>query len=280
MKANDAYRALKTRLQEAGIEEAGPEADLFLQHVAGAGRFDVTEVSEDQWQALQALTAKRAGRYPLQYLLGSWPFMGLHLAVGQGVLIPRPETELVCQAAIDSLRGVTAPQVLDLCAGTGALALGIAHALPSAAVAALECSPEAFAWLEKNRKEYGKTHKNAPTVILADVFAYHTRLSPQGLDLIVSNPPYVTEVEYAALAPELRCEPKQALVAEQEGLAFYTAIARDYAPALKPGGALVFEIGAGQGTAVRAILESNGYSNIDVQKDFSGHDRIAVARRG
>lgn len=279
MKSAEAYRTVCRLLSEAGIEDAGVEADLLLRHVTGKGRFDVDFLTDEQWQNLRVMAAKRAQRYPLQYLLGSWPFMGLELLVGPGVLIPRQETELVCAAAIECVQDVAAPRVLDLCAGSGALALGIAQTVPNAHIAAVELSDKAFVWLQKNVKAYAEKYANPPEVVQADVLTYFRELDNSSVDLIVSNPPYVTETEYAKLAPELYHEPKEALIAPENGLAFYKAIAQNYKEMLKHGGWLVFELGAEQGEQVAALLQQSGYSNVIVQQDYSQNDRIAKGQK-
>lgn len=274
----DAVRKVKNLLAEAGIDDAAFEAAQLFEHVAGESRFLAADLTNEQWQRLQMLAQKRAQRYPLQYLLGSWAFMGLELEVGPGVLIPRPETEEVCEAALGVLRAKMAPAVLDLCAGTGALALGIQKNLPQATVTAVELQEAAFDFLRRNCGRYAGEWERVPQAVCADALEYYKTLPPAGLDLIVSNPPYVTEKEYKALAPELYFEPQTALVAPEDGLLFYRRIADAYKPALKPGGALVFEIGAGQGEAVEGILFANGYTAVEVRRDAAGNPRIALAK--
>ena len=160
-------------------------------------------------QQLAELCRRRASRYPLQYLLGSWPFYGLELAVGEGVLIPRQDTETVVEAALTLLKNTPAPRVLDLCAGTGAIGLALGANLPGAKVTLVELSPDALGYCRKNAR--GKAQ-----VIEADVLGFEASQPGGGYDCIVSNPPYVTQQEYEALAPELAFEPKQALVAPHE----------------------------------------------------------------
>lgn len=272
------YLRLKKQLQEAGVEDAGFDVEQLIRHVAGRSRFELNALTPAQLAALEALATRRAQRQPLQYLLGTWPFLGLELKVGPGVLIPRGETEQVCLAAAQTLAGVEAPAVLDLCAGAGALALGIQSCVPGARVTAVELYPEAFAYLEANIAAFAESHASAPCAVQADVCTYGATLPTAAFHLIVSNPPYVSEQEYATLAPELAHEPRTALVAGQGGLAFYHAIAQGYRHCLVPGGHLVFELGAGQGPAVAARLAQSGYGGIRLLPDTAGHTRIAVAR--
>ncbi|MDL2294543.1 peptide chain release factor N(5)-glutamine methyltransferase [Ruminococcaceae bacterium OttesenSCG-928-D13] len=287
MNVPEAYRQLKNQLTEAGIEDAGLEADLLLRHVCRKGRFDLDTVTGSQWAELEALAARRTARTPLQYLLGSWAFLDLEILVGPGVLVPRPETEEVCLAAASFIEGRVDAVALDLCAGSGAIALGLQSRAPGAQITAVELDTAAFGWLTRNLAAFAEARSQAPNVpkaVQADALTYFTELADGSLDLIVSNPPYVTENEYAALAPEVHAEPKRALVPQDapgpdDGLLFYRVIAQNYHAKLKPGGRLVFEIGAGQGGAVRGILEAAGYTGVEIRPDMAGHDRIAMAAR-
>ncbi|MDL2325133.1 peptide chain release factor N(5)-glutamine methyltransferase [Ruminococcaceae bacterium OttesenSCG-928-A16] len=274
--ANIAYRQTKAVLQQAGIENAAFEADQLFAFVAGNSRFIITNVTEEQAHQLLALAQKRATRYPLQYLLGSWGFMGLELTVGPGVLVPRPETEEVCEAALAQIAIIKAPVILDLCAGSGALALGLQSRKPAANVMAVELDDAAFGYLQRNCAKFKTSWPRVPLAMQADVLTYYNKVAPQSCHLIVSNPPYVTSAEYADLAPELYFEPRIALEEPADGLLFYKCIAKEYKKALKPGGSLVFEIGAGQGAAVQEILQKSGYQGVVVQKDLAGNDRIAM----
>ena len=279
MTGREAYNRIKQQLTKAGIEDAGFEADILLRHVTGKGRLELETVSARAWQQLEGLAQKRVTRCPLQYLLGSWPFLGLEVLVGPGVLIPRPETEEVCLAALETLKGKDDPTVLDLCSGTGALALGIQSGVPTADVKAVEWDDSAFRWLKKNIEACAVDNARRPLGIQADALVYHEKCAAESLDLVISNPPYVTAAEYGTLGPELAFEPRQALVAEENGLLFYRVIAEKYRRALKPGGWLVFEIGAEQGAAVGDILERNDYRNVAVRLDMAGHNRIAMGQK-
>lgn len=275
MRAQDAYLQIRDMLRQAGVEDAGFDASTLFAHAAGRPRFFVDELDDAQWQVLLALAQRRAKREPLQYILGRWPFLDLELAVGPGVLAPRPETEEVCLAAAELVRvaGLEQPDILDLCSGTGALALGLQSLLPGARATAVELHPDAFGYLQQN------TAGTGVRVVRADALTYYKELAPESLDLLISNPPYVTEAEYETLAPEVHAEPRTALVAGEEGLAFYRAFARDYRAVVRPGGHLVFEIGAGQGRALQRILEENGWGAVEIRPDTAGRDRMALAEK-
>lgn len=274
------HLAIKDLLTEAGIEDAARETDLLFRHVCGASRLEREFLTEDECVRLKELSRRRAKREPLQYVLGGWAFLDLELALGPGVLIPRPETEEVCLAAADAIKGKIDPAILDLCAGSGALGLGLQSMLPAARVTCVELDDGAFPWLEQNVSAFRKGKGRRPEAVKADVLVWHEGLKDKSVDLIVANTPYVTAEEYEELAPELKFEPRQALVAEDDGLAFYKAIARDYRRVLKPGGYIVFEIGASQGPAVARILAEERYAGAGLRKDMGGHNRIALALRG
>ncbi len=280
--SREAYARLRQMLEEAGVEDAGFDAEQLFRHVAGAPRQLAEGLSAEAWRRLQALAARRAQREPLQYILGRWPFLDLELEVGPGVLIPRPETEEVCLAAAGLVEALPAPAVLDLCAGSGALGLGLQSRVPAARVSLVENSPEALVWLRRNAEAFAAARPGlpAPKVLAANALAYHEELSGECLDLILCNPPYVSEAEYAGLAPELYAEPKAALVAPEEGLFFYRVITEKYRDKLRPGGWLVFEIGAGQGEAVMGFFAKNGYECVELRRDMAGLQRMVFGRRG
>ena len=231
------------------------------------------------------------------------------------MLCPRADTEVVAEAAANTLTGIAAPRVLDLCAGTGCLGLGVKRFCPAAQVTCVEKSPEAFVYLEKNcrcalKGQGGQTEdllepaafeqEAAPAFdwgpalnalrakakpvyavepVQGDLFTYW-KSAPEGeLDLIVSNPPYLTAEEMRHLQPEVAQEPAMALEAGEDGLVFYRALAQHYQKLLRPGGALVLEIGWQQREAVTALLAANGWTDIACRKDFGGNDRCMIARR-
>ena len=268
----DAYRAARAQLREAGVEDAAFDAQCLCRAVSGRDPRALPdfELTEEQEETLRAMCADRARRRPLQYILGEWDFLDFTLRVGEGVLIPRSDTEVTALEAA-RLAGAAPgePVVLDLCAGSGAIAAAVARHVPRAHVTAVEKYDDAMRWLRENLAVLAP-HARA---VQADVFGFEHTLAPASADVIVSNPPYVTEEEMRTLEPELAFEPRTALEAPDEGLQFYRHIARAYRAALKPGGALVFEVGDTQGQAVRAILTENGFSDISVLPDAEGRDR-------
>lgn len=250
-------RALAARLRAGGIEAAAFEAAQLL-------------AASPDGATLEDRVTRRLRGEPLQYLLGEWEFWGVTLAVGEGVLIPRPDTEVLVEEGLAALQGAKAPRVLDLCAGSGCVALALAKERPDAAVTALEWDPAAYAYLEKNIAALG----SEVTPVRADVLAP----PPVGMgpfDLITANPPYLTAEEMAALSPEVRREPPQALLGGEDGLAFYRAIRDRWLPLLAPGGALALEIGWKQAADVCGIFAPYAPR---VRKDYGGNDRVVTLR--
>lgn len=279
MRPREAVREIEARLTAAGCPDADFDARELFRLVTGADlRLADQPLTAAQADRLETLTVRRADREPLQYLCGSWPFLDFELAVGPGVLCPRADTEVVAEAAAGLLAGVQKPKVLDLCAGTGCLGLGVKRFCPDAVVTSLEKSPEAFRYLEQNAKN--ALHRPAATPVQGDLFTYWETLPEGELDLIVSNPPYLTAAEMQQLQPEVAREPAMALEAGADGLVFYRAIAEHYQKALRPGGALALEIGWQQREAVTALLAENGWVEIACKKDYGGNDRCVIARRG
>ncbi len=283
MRPLELHHTIKTLLQDAGVDNAGFDADALIEQAAGCPRLLAGEVTDEQAARATDMARRRAARVPLQYLLGRWPFLDIELLVGPGVLIPRGETEELCLAAAALCAG-PAPRILDLCAGSGALALGLQSRLPDADVTAVEADGAAYGWLLRNiiHFEEQRPGVRCPAPVRGNALSYCKACGTRVFDLIVCNPPYVTEAEYRHLAPEVLAEPKTALVppgeGARDGLLFYREIAKGYKAALKPGGALAFEIGAGQGEAVRGILLAQAYTGVEIRQDMAGKDRIALAR--
>lgn len=274
-----AYRVIRNYLHEAGIENSGVDAQLLIRHVSEGLWFALDNFTPQQAEELARLARRRGAREPMPYLLGRCSFLDLELAVGPGVLIPRPETEEVCLYAAKLIEDVENPRILDLCAGSGAIALGLQDLLPRANVTAVEWMADAYYYLQQNVTVYAKTHAAAPAIKRADVLTAGRLFPTAAFDLIVCNPPYVSQSEYVELDAELRYEPKEALVPGDDVMEFYEVVARDYKKSIKPGGFLVFEIGAGQSAQVQRVLTKNQYTDIWVSKDIAGRDRISKGQK-
>ena len=272
---NAAYQKLCARLMMAGVPDARFDAAQLYTFVTGRDhRLDDGPTAEEA-SRLQVLAERRAGREPLQYLLGEWDFLDFTLKVGRGVLCPRADSEIVCETAIELLKDSEAPVVYDLCAGTGCLGLGIARAVPSAKVTCVELSHDAWPYLTANVAALGGKNTKAER---GDVTTYYS-IMEEPADLIISNPPYLTGAEMQALMPETAHEPAMALDGGTDGLDFYRAIAAHYRDIVCPGGWLVFEIGCAQRADVMEICRQNGWQQVQARKDYGGNDRVVYAQR-
>ena len=279
------YRELylygKRTLAQAGVDSPGFDAAALAERFLGLDRPGLAVRGEQQppeeaERAYLQAVRERAQRRPLQYILGQWEFMGLTLSVGEGVLAPREDTAVLVEALARQLQDIPAPRGLDLCAGTGAVALGLCSLLPETEVTCVELDDAAAQYLEENLHEYPQYHVN---------LAREDVLSPQaperfpgGLDFIASNPPYVSERELANLQPEVRREPELALNGGPDGLAFYRAIGANWVKLLRPGGVLAVEIGESQAQAVAKIFHSAGLEDLHTLQDWARLDRVVWGR--
>ena len=269
-----AVKEVEARLTAAGCPDADFDArELFRLATGRDVRLSDRPLDAAEAAKLEELTVRRAAREPLQYLCGSWPFLDFELAVGPGVLCPRADTEVVAETAAEMLAGVEAPRVLDLCAGTGCLGLGVKRFCPAAQVTCVEKSPQALRYLQAN------VHGTGVQAKAADVLQYWQELMPKSVQLIISNPPYLTGAEMQALMPETAHEPAMALDGGTDGLDFYRAIAAHYRDIVCPGGWLVFEIGCAQRADVMEICRQNGWQQVQARKDYGGNDRVVYAQR-
>lgn len=253
---SDAVREMTERLRAAGIENAAFEAQCLVEDLP-------TE------KLAAAVDARIAGE-PLQYLLGTWDFLSLRLAVGEGVLIPRQDTELLCETAAALLHDVPAPQVLDLCAGSGCVGLGLASLKPDAAVTAVEKSAAAFSYLTENCRRYPQY---AVRPLLADIC--DVALAGE-YDAVLSNPPYIRAAVLPTLEKEVQKEPQAALCGGEDGLFFYRVLADRFVCCLKSGGFVAVEIGFDQRAAVETLFSAAGLQGVHTLRDLAGHDRVTV----
>ncbi|MBQ4481174.1 MAG: peptide chain release factor N(5)-glutamine methyltransferase [Victivallales bacterium] len=262
------YEQLRKRLQDGGVKNAFQEARWMLQ-LAERNVTDEVELAS----LLEAWTCRRLAGEPFQYVVGSVEFYNIELAVGPGVLIPRPETELLVEHALQLL--VDAPQdteVLDLCTGSGAIPLALSHERPDLDYIGIDLSPEALKWAELN---CAKLHPPHCHFLRGDLFAPLGQPHPR-FHLITANPPYVSPDEYRKLPSEVKdFEPRLALEAKDDGLALEKRIADEARNHLLPGGWLLLEIGEMQALRIHDCLQVLGYEEIAILKDLSGRDRIA-----
>lgn len=276
------YNEARRRLTAAGIDSPAFDAACLIELVFGVNRGDLLVRGQEEADAageeqFEALLRRREAREPLQYLLGVWEFMDMSLKTGPGVLCPREETELLCQTVAGYLKD-TPCRGLDLCAGTGAVALGIARLCPKAEIQAVELSDQAAGYLRQNVETFGEGRVQ---VIMGDVLSpeFASRSADGSLDFIASNPPYIANGELPGLQEEVQKEPALALDGGEDGLVFYRAIAKLWAPKLRPGGVLAVEIGEEQAEAVSALFAEAGIS-CRTEQDFNGLDRVIHGAAG
>lgn len=229
-------------------------------------------VSDDALKAVMSAARQRAFGRPLQYIIGTWDFLSLTLEVGEGVLIPRPETELLCKKAADILSGIGNPRILDLCAGSGCVGLGIASLCGQVSVTAVELSPPAFEYLKRNISRYPE-YKVQP--VLADVLK-DADLFDGMYDAIVANPPYIPSSDIPGLMREVRHEPVEALDGG-DGFKFYRAIIKDWLKKIVPGGFCAVEVGLGQAASVAKMFADEGLQKAEIFDDTSGIPRVVTA---
>ena len=272
---------LTTRLAAARVPDPADDAVSLVEYVLGLQsrvelvlRYPETP-DEAACARAMALCARREQGEPLQYILGSWSFMGRDYTVGEGVLIPRDDTEVVTNAALGLLRGVASPMALDLCAGSGIIAISIALSRPDATVCAVEKSGDALPYLEENIAR----HNADVRLIHADLADCAMDFEDGFLDLIVSNPPYIRTSEIPGLQREIAYEPAMALDGGESGCDFYELIPALYADKLKAGGHIAFELGEDQYEHVRSILLSHGFHDFCGHRDIAGTLRAITAKK-
>ena len=279
MTVSTLYQHITEQLQKAGCDSPAFDACCLLEDLAHCphGRdlsLDETELSPALTDAVRAAASRRASGEPLQYILGNWDFLSLTLAVGEGVLIPRPDTELLCEVAAQHLAATPSPSVLDLCAGSGCVGLGVASLVNGATVTAVELSDAALGYLRRNVARYPQYHV---AVMQDDVCV------PKGdyglYDAIVSNPPYIPTADLAGLMREVQFEPTMALDGDADGLRFYRVMASLWSKHLKAGGLLAVEVGIGQAADVAALFEQAGLVDVAVHRDLGGIERVVCAKR-
>jgi release factor glutamine methyltransferase len=229
---------------------------------------------------LEVLLGRVQRGEPLQYVVGHWGFRTLDLSVGPAVLIPRPETELVVEVALRELRRVDGRRAADLGTGSGAIALALVAELPAVEVLATDCSPAALAVATVNRDRLGGDVRSRARFLEGDWYGALPPATAGTFDLVVSNPPYVAEGEWAGLDPVVRDhEPRGALVAGHAGTEAIEVVVRGAPAWLCPAGSLVLEIAPGQRDFALQAAGMAGFADTEVLPDLTGRDRVLVARR-
>lgn len=262
-----------------GIDSPRLDAEILLAHVLHKERIYLyahydEPMNGEELAAYRAMVKQRADRLSVAHILGTKAFMGLDFKVSEDVLIPRPETEMLVETVVAAAEG-TAPAIIDIGTGSGAIILSLLHYLPQATGTGVDISPKALAIAAENGRTLGLDGR--VTWIESDLF---TKV-PQGVcDWLVSNPPYLTKGDIEHLQPEVRHDPALALYGGDDGLEFYRRIAADSPAYVKAGGHCAVEIGAGQAEDVTAIFCRHGaYDHEQTVKDYGGIDRVLVFSR-
>ncbi|MFH1415087.1 MAG: peptide chain release factor N(5)-glutamine methyltransferase [Elusimicrobiota bacterium] len=263
-------------LSGAGINTPRRDAEVLLSHVTGIETIflyldALKEIDGGRMAVYKDMIEQRSQRIPLDYIRGYADFMGMKIEVGRDTLVPRPETELLVEKALEILSVKQCADVLDIGTGSGNIALALAK-MSGCRVLAIEKSAAAAGIAEKNAVRNGLQDKIVIAIVsMEDYFANtHT----QKFDMIVSNPPYVKETEYSELEKEVKEEPREALVAGIDGLIYIRMILENSMGLLKPGGSVFIEIGYGQKDEVEQIAVKAGYTKRSFIKDYSGIYRI------
>lgn len=261
------------------VDEPRLTSEILLGHVLNVARVKLymdldRPLSKDELSTYRGLIQRRLGGEPTQYLVGFKEFYGRRFFVDARVLIPRSETELLVEAALRDVPKETPSRVLDVCTGSGCVAISIAAERPQASVWAVELMPGAMEVAKKNAEALQVDGR--VTFFAGDLLAP----LPEGakFDVIVSNPPYVKAGDIPTLQKEVRAEPKEALDGGADGLRLIDRLITEALPRLKSGGLLAMEIGEDQGNAVKELLTRAGGHDVRIEKDLARHDRLALAR--
>jgi len=271
-------------LASAGVPNSRVDAELLVGHVLGLSRGGVqarvatnAELASDDAVSIARLIERRAAREPLQHITGVAPFRNLELAVGPGVFVPRPESELVAQYAIDALAATATaqPVAVDLGTGSGAIALAMATEVPHAAVYGVEISPLAFIWATENRR---RVRAENAVLLLADLAGALPELNGR-VDVVVANPPYIP-IGAVPRDPEVRLfDPELALYGGEDGLDVVRQVSLTAKRLLRSGGQLVLEHGELQARVISELLGFDGWRAITHHRDLLGRDRATTAVR-
>ena len=276
MRASAARRVGAALLRDAGVASPERDADLLLAHVLGVGlgRLPlVDDLDAREREQYDALLARRAGREPLQHLTGGAAFRHVELAVGPGVFVPRPETELLAGWAIEAALARPAPVVVDLCTGSGAIARSVADEVPAADVHAVELDEQAFVWAERNLAGSGVDLRHGDMATAFDDLL-------GSVDVVVCNPPYIPLDAWESVAPEARDhDPHLALFSGADGLDAIRVLERRAAALLRPGGVVGAEHADVQGEdAPGVFVETGRWRDVADHRDLAGRPRYLTAR--
>ena len=269
------------KFREAGVDTSVLDAEILISHALGRTRTYLVahpeyEPSLEEIERYREYVDRRSRREPLAYIIGCREFYGIPFEVSPAVLIPRPETEILVDFAIQCLRDVPDPMVADIGVGSGAIAVSIAKHVPKAIVYGTDSSFEALEIANGNAECIGV--QDRVYFLLGDLFE---QVVGKKFDLIVSNPPYIPTAEIDKLQPEIsKYEPRQALDGGPDGLDCYRRLTAEASGYLRDGGILAVEVGAGQSDSVKELFQVHGFRNIRTVRDLSGIERVVTGEAG
>jgi release factor glutamine methyltransferase len=270
-----------TALCTGEVTDARREAGSLLTHTIGRDRSYIITHSDDpltneQVETFRKLVARRAGGEPLQYITGHQEFFKLEFEVTREVLIPRPETELIVEVALEILKDIPEPFIADIGTGSGCIAISLLHELPRARALATDISPAALEVAKRNAQRHGVLDR----MMLVQSDCFSNLDAQQTFSLVLSNPPYISDRDIETLQREVRKhEPQAALKGGEDGLTVIRRLLLEAPQFLRTGGTLVFEIGFGQSEAVKQLIEPNAWNLIEIRQDLQGIPRAVVLER-
>ncbi len=278
MNIKEAFNLTKLELQKAGVSDPAFDTVYLFEHIFSLSRTDITvygdtTADERKLTKLSECVKRRINGEPVQYIIGKWYFMGNTFKVASGVLIPRDDTEVLVNASLELLKDRKSAKIVDLCSGSGIIAVTLKKYLENAEVYAVEKSDVAYSYLTKNTKLNSTDIK----AIHADLYDCVDDFEDGSLDLIVSNPPYIKSDEIPTLQKEVQFEPTLALDGGKEGYDFYQGIISVWSRKLKANGIIAFELGEGQFEYVKELLENAGFTDIRGYLDLGGTTRALSA---
>ena len=280
MTLREALISLKQKL--SNIDDGDIEASYILECVSGLSRTQMLfsydkELTEKELAIASAMADRRLAGEPIQYILGSWDFMGFTFKVGEGVLIPRPETEILVEHIIEEIKDIESPVIYDLCSGSGCIGLSIKKIRNDAKVFLVEKSSDALGYLRTNRESLCGALDDT-TVIQGDILSVGDFEQLPSADVIVSNPPYIRSEEIPTLQSEVQREPHMALDGGDDGLIFYRVLVNEWSKKLKSSGFMAFECGEDQAEDICNLFRKIYFDN-EIINDYNNIQRIVIGRR-
>ena len=281
----EAINKAAAQLSGRGVPNARLDAELLLRHALGKDRAWLLAHIQDSLDDIsgrlfEGFVNRRATREPAQHIIGVQEFWGLEFVVTRVALIPRPETELVVESALKEARGIASPVIIDLCTGSGCIAISLAKEIEGARLFAIDKSDKALAIAHENARRHGVSDRIR--FFEGDLLGPLDELDLRGkADVITANPPYIKSSELHTLQAEVRdFEPEMALIAGPEGTEIAQRIIDTAHQFLKKGGSLIMEMGMGQAETLRRMVKDTGkYSTIEILKDLAGIERVLVVKK-